>query len=339
MDVLDSDPDGDGEGPAEIILDLDHPDFDSGTGRQFYVKWVNRSYSESSYEFERDLILNEVDYEGHLASYERRVVKPTREDARRRSDLSEKEGRRLYKIFGDKIKHSDEEREASVREYQDELASRVFKNGGRLRDYQAEGVSWLMSNHLNKRSSILADEMGLGKTIQTATYVNTVSRQLATRGPFLVVAPLSTIPHWYREFTGWTDLNTIVYHGSANDRERAREDEFAFPEDRIDGVAHNRRYLAEVAKRWRGKWEKTWMVEVVITTPEMLVTDDFTELMAVRWEILVVDEAHRLKNHNSKLAQNLRDPRFVFNRSLLLTGVRFFLLSMSMTSFAFASVD
>ena len=46
------------------------------------------------------------------------------------------------------------------------------------------------------------------KTIQTATYVYTVARQLATRGPFLIVAPLSTIPHWYREFTGWTDLNS-----------------------------------------------------------------------------------------------------------------------------------
>ena len=161
----------------------------------------------------------------------------------------------------------------------------------------------------------------LRKTIQTATYVYTVSQQLATRGPFLIVAPLSTIPHWYREFTGWTDLNTIVYHGSANDRERAREDEFAFPQDRVQDVAFNQRYLTKVAKKWRRKWEKTWMVEVVITTPEMLVTEDFAELAAIKWEILVVDEAHRLKNHQSKLAQNLRDSRFEFNHSLLLTGV------------------
>ena len=46
------------------------------------------------------------------------------------------------------------------------------------------------------------------KTIQTAAYVSPVANQLATPGPFLVVAPLSTIPHWYREFTGWTDLNS-----------------------------------------------------------------------------------------------------------------------------------
>ena len=109
----------------------------------------------------------------------------------------------------------------------------------------------------------------------------------------------------------------IVYHGSANDRERCREDEFVFPEDRVDDVAFNQRYLHKVAKKWRSNWEKTWMAEVVITTPEMLVTEDFAELAAVKWEILVVDEAHRLKNHNSKLAQNLRDDRFEFKKRFI----------------------
>lgn len=113
-----------------------------------------------------------------------------------------------------------------------------------------------------------------------------------------------------------------MYHGSYNDRERAREDEFAYPSDRVQDLGLNQRYLHKVAKKWQYKWEKTWMVDVVITTPEMLVTEDFAELAAVKWEILVVDEAHRLKNHNSKLAQNLRDDRFEFKHSLLLTGVR-----------------
>ncbi len=52
-----------------------------------------------------------------------------------------------------------------------------------------------------------------------------------------------------------------------------------------------------------------------------MVADDFSELTAIKWEMIVVDEAHRLKNHTSKIAQNLRDTRFKFNHSLLLTGV------------------
>ena len=143
-------------------MDVTDPDFDSGTGRQFYIKWINKSYSECTFEFERDLILNEVEYTDHYASYDKRKVKPTREDMKRRDKESDAQGRKLYKVFGDKIKQSDEAKEELVKEYQGVLEKRVWKCGGQLRDYQAEGVSWLMSNHLNKRSSILADEMGLG---------------------------------------------------------------------------------------------------------------------------------------------------------------------------------
>lgn len=136
-----------------------------------------------------------------------------------------------------------------------------------------------------------------------------------------MIAPLSTLQHWYREFTSWTGLNAIVYHGSAKDRELIREHEFAFECDRPkSGVAFNSSYLKKCMPRSKSKLERQWMVQVVITTPEILVADDFSELTSVEWEILVVDEAHRLKNHQSKLAVNLRDDRFQFNHSLLLTG-------------------
>lgn len=138
---------------------MNDPNFESGTGRQFQIKWGNKNYAESSYEFERDLILNEVEYKEQLESYNKRKVKPTREEMKKLESKSEM--KRLYKIFGDNVKGvSDEQQEADVKEYQDILAAREFKNGGQLRDYQAEGVSWMMSNHVNKRSSILADEMG-----------------------------------------------------------------------------------------------------------------------------------------------------------------------------------
>jgi SNF2 family DNA or RNA helicase len=46
--------------------------------------------------------------------------------------------------------------------------SKEYKNGGKLRDYQVEGLNWLLKCWYSKRSSILADEMGLGKTVQVA---------------------------------------------------------------------------------------------------------------------------------------------------------------------------
>ena len=50
--------------------------------------------------------------------------------------------------------------------------SKEYKSGGTLRDYQVEGLSWLLSCWYSKRSSILADEMGLGKTVQVVTFLD-----------------------------------------------------------------------------------------------------------------------------------------------------------------------
>ena len=117
-------------------------------------------------------------------------------------------------------------------------------------------------------------------------------------------------------------LNTIVYHGSAKDREFIRELEIAHESRRpTGGLGFNQLYL----RKCRPKKNETvycnpWMAEVVITTPELLCADDYQELACVDWECLVVDEAHRLKNHSSKLAVNLRDNKFVFGHKVLLTG-------------------
>jgi SNF2 family DNA or RNA helicase len=140
-------------------------------------------------------------------------------------------------------------------------------------------------------------------------------------GPFLIVVPLSTISHWQREFMSWTNLNTIIYHGSSEDRKYIRETEFAYPERRPkNGVGANQLYLKKCKSSKVGGGGNPWMVQIVITTPEMLVADDSMELTAVDWDVLVVDEAHRLKNYNSKLAVNLRKDVFRFKHKILLTG-------------------
>ncbi len=46
-----------------------------------------------------------------------------------------------------------------------------FLVGGELRDYQLEGLNWLIYSWCHHTNGILADEMGLGKTVQTLSFI------------------------------------------------------------------------------------------------------------------------------------------------------------------------
>jgi len=54
--------------------------------------------------------------------------------------------------------------------------------------------------------------MGLGKTIQTIAFLNHLYNFENYRGPFLVIAPLSTLQHWKRTVEEWTTLNGVLYY-------------------------------------------------------------------------------------------------------------------------------
>uniref|UniRef100_A0A7S2K935 Uncharacterized protein n=1 Tax=Leptocylindrus danicus TaxID=163516 RepID=A0A7S2K935_9STRA len=311
---------GDDDETEPLILDEKDSNFEHGKGRQFLIKWCNSAYSDSTYEYERDLIWNGVIFEDHIASFELRSKKPSKSKIISDDKEGEKERRRLYKVFGENLSTTEEVKEKRVGEFIESLQKQKFKNGGSLRDYQAEGIAWMMSSFINNRGGILADEMGLGKTLQTAAFVNYLVTKLKRRGPYLIIAPLSTLPHWQREFLGWTDLNALVYHGTAEDRQFIRELEFAFEEDRPESCRWNYNYLKGCHPRNYKNWQKTWQAQVVITTPEVMICDDYSTLSACTWGAVVIDEAHRLKNSKSKLALTLRDSRFTFKHKLLLTG-------------------
>ena len=51
------------------------------------------------------------------------------------------------------------------------LAQPEFLRAGVLRDYQLEGLNWLIYSWLQNHNCILADEMGLGKTIQCVSFI------------------------------------------------------------------------------------------------------------------------------------------------------------------------
>ena len=64
--------------------------------------------------------------------------------------------------------------------------------------------------------------MGLGKTVQTISFLAFL-REMESFGPFLVVAPLSTLGNWINEFERWTpSIKTLLYHGNPTERAELR---------------------------------------------------------------------------------------------------------------------
>lgn len=161
-----------------------------------------------------------------------------------------------------------------------------------------EGLNWLLFSWYNGRNCILADEMGLGKTIQSLTFLNS-AWETGMRGPFLVIAPLSTIPNWQREIEGWTEMNVIVYHGSAASKNMLQEYEMYYKNDQGKPIKELTKF------------------NILITTFEIIVTD-VADLKNFNWRICVIDEAHRLKNRNCKLLDGLR--QLSLDHRVLLSG-------------------
>ncbi|KAL8668770.1 MAG: hypothetical protein Q9168_006617 [Polycauliona sp. 1 TL-2023] len=167
--------------------------------------------------------------------------------------------------------------------------SPAFVQNGEMRDYQVSGLNWLISLHENGISGILADEMGLGKTLQTIAFLGYLRHIRNITGPHLIVVPKSTLDNWNREFTKWTpEVNILILQGVKDERHQLINDRL------ID--------------------EK---FDVCITSYEMILREK-THLKKFAWEYIIIDEAHRIKNEESALAQIIR----IFNsrNRLLITG-------------------
>ncbi|KAK7901549.1 hypothetical protein WMY93_018318 [Mugilogobius chulae] len=164
--------------------------------------------------------------------------------------------------------------------------------GGVMRSYQIEGIEWLRMLWENGINGILADEMGLGKTIQCIAHIAMMIEK-KVMGPFLVVAPLSTLPNWISEFKRFTpQVSVVLYHGPQPER-------------------------AKLLKQIRRPHEPLGMCPVVITSFEISMIDR-KFLQRFQWKYLIVDEGHRIKNLNCRLVRELK--MMPTDNKLLLTG-------------------
>ena len=86
-----------------------------------------------------------------------------------------------------------------------------------LRDYQVDGVNWILSQYNSGAGGILGDEMGLGKTIQTLSFISAL-KAAGQPGPHLVVTPLAVLINWTNEIKKFTPaLSFCKIHGSQDE--------------------------------------------------------------------------------------------------------------------------
>ncbi|KZC14635.1 Lymphocyte-specific helicase [Dufourea novaeangliae] len=113
----------------------------------------------------------------------------------------------------------------SQNEIENDSTSEIPKYfNGVLRGYQKQGLQWLKVLYENGINGILADEMGLGKTIQViALLCHLFEKQ--QDGPYLIIAPLSTIPNWMLEFDKFApNIPVMLLYGPENERLAAQRE-------------------------------------------------------------------------------------------------------------------
>lgn len=201
------------------------------------------------------------------------------------------------------------------------ISQQVMKEacpGVTLSNYQLIGVNWLallygMNCQIDGKDTpvngILADEMGLGKTVQTIAFLAWLKAQLCPdnqyHAPHLIVVPVSVLPNWIREFeTFCPTMNVYKYHGSQAEREVLQQE--------------LRQYLPENRSSSSSEKKVLDAIIVPVTYYQKETSDDRKFLNKFRFNYMVVDEAHMLKNALSTRYRML--DRVKTQHRLLLTG-------------------
>ena len=118
--------------------------------------------------------------------------------------------------------------------------------------------------------------MGLGKTVQVMALIAHLMERKGNFGPHLIIVPNAVMVNWKAELTQWLPTCRCVYYVGGKD-ERARV------------------YQQDVLPL---------QFNVLVTTYEFIMRDR-AKLSKVEWQYLVIDEAQRMKDRQSKLAKDL----------------------------------
>ncbi|KAL2973168.1 hypothetical protein AAZX31_14G032700 [Glycine max] len=252
-----------------VIADRISKDNSGNVIPEYLVKWQGLSYAEATWEKDIDIAFAQHTIDEYKAREAAMAVQGKMVDSQRKKS------------------------KASLRKLEEQPE---WLKGGKLRDYQLEGLNFLVNSWRNDTNVILADEMGLGKTVQSVSMLGFLQNAQQIHGPFLVVVPLSTLSNWAKEFRKWLpDMNIIIYVGTRASREVCQQYEF-----------YNEKKPGKPIK-----------FNALLTTYEVVLKDKAV-LSKIKWNYLMVDEAHRLKNSEAQLYTTLSE--FSTKNKLLITG-------------------
>lgn len=116
------------------------------------------------------------------------------------------DSRILQKLFSDDVSCNDFIRRISSIDTvfnKNEVGNKLKDIGfnAELKEYQKEGVSWLLNLYFNDvEGCLLADEMGLGKTIQLISFL-----LISNVNKILIIVPASLIHNWENELRKFTN--------------------------------------------------------------------------------------------------------------------------------------
>ena len=168
-----------------------------------------------------------------------------------------------------------------------------------LKGYQVEGLKWLLTCWQKGHGSILADEMGLGKTIQILAFLSYINTYSNWHGPFLIAVRTNCFKQWCDEIERWTNLKYIAYNSGPSQRAIMREFMFPCLDDNGDPIPQSISF------------------NILLVSYDVFLKD-IVFLGKYLWEVIVVDEGHRIKNCYGKKNRALSDLRA--KQRIILTG-------------------
>lgn len=158
----------------------------------------------------------------------------------------------------------------------DEVRRRLGDLSGRLRNYQLDGIRWLIASAEAGRGALLADDMGLGKTLQVIALLRWIAsrERLPDCEQFdpdsaLVVCPTSLIHNWSAEIQRFAPaFHVAITHGPKRHVRREIRSQFS-----------------------------------VFLTSYGLLTKDLRHHEAARYAAVILDEASYIRNPDTLVAK------------------------------------